>query len=660
MNNFKDLFDQITTQLFAMYEVNLEGNTFRGNSTQFSIKESYERAIECAKFDPSYLTSLTIIEHTFNQALSSDSYPLITILNPDEQLKKQLEFGAVINDLLKDIEYQDQKSYFINKVLEGIKHYGSNQSIANSDIFDIRYKAINSFKLLQQNQFIKGSFRERAPQYIKQIYEWWNINSLLDFALTLPNSISLHIIRNPNFYESFFCILIKNGSNIYTLTDGIDAPNPFYMANSRRPDRSMSRRIEKHLFPYYLLNVESTLGDLYELDNDQTSTAIVPFQKNTHIVLTLDELKPDNLIWIILLFDLIYQNFFINQQHLPELSYTNETLRNPEHYLALAEKHGLTVEQDVKAFDEITVESLHTDNIDHTALGYDVQSNWMEERYASQIDSELLNIHAKLEDNHRYEIDSRSLTVTKKDENVFPSHSKELIVKGVIASNFGTEDQLRKDRIFIARYNYAKLIEEMAHREFDNKKAEFTDWFRKLCEANPDLILKRCAETAAMFDYSGNEVKRRNQTIDESGLGTPKFSHQSNTLGVMGLRNEISKHRYVYPTHIMGYAKSSAWGAEKNLCFVTRSLASYEFAFLMRNAAMIQEFFGITADDMPDMLRHYSDQKYYCKTNSRLYRVDPMADIVNPLASLQLAVLVKLSKKGLKQIVALYPVEAAT
>lgn len=46
--------------------------------------------------------------------------------------------------------------------------------------------------------------------------------------------------------------------------------------------------------------------------------------------------------------------------------------------------------------------------------------------------------------------------------------------------------------------------------------------------------------------------------------------------------------------------------------------------------------------------------------NSRLYRVDPIADIVNPLASLQLSVLVKLSKKGLKQIVALYPVEAAT
>lgn len=84
MNNFKDLFDQITTQLFAMYEVNLEGNTFRGNSTQFSIKESYERAVACAKFDPSYLTSLTIIESTFNQALSSVSYPLITILNPDE------------------------------------------------------------------------------------------------------------------------------------------------------------------------------------------------------------------------------------------------------------------------------------------------------------------------------------------------------------------------------------------------------------------------------------------------------------------------------------------------------------------------------------------------------------------------------------------------
>lgn len=656
MDNFKGLFDQIACDLMAMFNVNIDGNAFIGNSHQYKIRDDYARAVQCADHDPSYLTSLMILENTFHKLLANISFPLSTILNPDEDLSSKLDFASKINRLLNEDMYRDQKAYFIDTVSKGIKHYGADHDVKDSDIFDIRFKAINSFHLLKKNQFLTGEYSLEESQYIKQIYEWWNINSLLNFALSLPNSISLHVIRHPNLFESYFCILIKNGSNIYTLTDGLETPNPLYMQRSRRPDNIMAKSIDKHLFPYYLLNLETSLGDLYTYDEEQT-TGIVPFQKETHIVSSFDKLEAENLIWIILLFDLIHQNYFLTQIQHPALSYTNEMLRNPKDYVALAHNHGLAVINSQVCFDEITVESLHTDNIDSSALGCDVTTTWMEERYASKINPELLNVYGKIEDDFSYTIETNELTAKKHDPSICNRKSTTLSIKSVISSDFGTEEQLRKDRIFIARHNYAKLIEKMAITEFNEQGPEIIKWFKKLCESNSDRILQKCVETAELYDYKSSEVKHKRQAIENlSGLGYMNGFPTITNLGVMGLRGNVLKISNFYPVFTMGYAKSLAYGADLNLCCITKTMATYEFGFKMRDSKMIQEFFEISEKQMPEMLRKFTTQKSFGRTNSNLNRVDPMADIVNPFSNLALTVLVRLSVKGLKQLIENYKV----
>lgn len=127
-------------------------------------------------------------------------------------------------------------------------------------------------------------------------------------------------------------------------------------------------------------------------------------------------------------------------------------------------------------------------------------------------------------------------------------------------------------------------------------------------------------------------------------------------LGVMGLRGNVLKISNFYPVFTMGYAKSLAYGADLNLCCITKTMATYEFGFKMRDSKMIQEFFEISEKEMPEMLRYFTTQKSFGRTNSNLNRVDPMADIVNPFSNLSLTVLVRLSVKGLKQLIENYKV----
>lgn len=659
MLNLSDLFEQFSDQLLKMFDIKISGNTFSGTHTQFKIREEYSRAVKCAEYDPSFLTSLTILEKVYCDAISKISYPLSIIMEPDEVLTAQIKSASTLNELLLNQEYQRQKKHFLDTVNKGIEHYGAFHEIEDSEVFTVRYKSINSFKLLNQNQFLKGNFSDLSPQYIKQIYEWWNINSLLNFALTLPNSISLHIIRNPNFYESFFCILIKNGSNVYTLTDGIESSNPLYMQRSRRPDRSMAKSIEKHLFPYYLLNLDAESGELFTYEDDENSNAIVAFQKETHIVTTLDKLEVNNLAWLILLFDLIHQNYFINQKQLPALSYTNEMMRHPERYLALAESNGLEVDQNSDGFNDLTVESLHTKNVDHSALGSDVTTNWMEDRYASKIDPNLLNIYSKIEDEFTLDLKTQSLTNEKFEPNIFSKNESKLSVKSVIASDFGTAEQLTKDRIFIARHNYANIISQMAENEYKDSRSKLEKWFIGLCTDHSDKILKQCAETAAIYDYDSKSVKLRRESIENlSGLGYMNGFPTITNLGVMGLRGDIAKNTYLYPLFTMAQAKSEAYGADKNCCYLNNTLATYEFAFKMRDAKMISEFFNIKTEDMPELLQFFTTNKYFSHSNSILNRVDPMAVIVNPLANLSLTILVRLSIKGLKEVIAEYQTQS--
>jgi hypothetical protein len=58
------------------------------------------------------------------------------------------------------------------------------------------------------------------PVFHAKVFQWWNINSLLQAATTqMPSGVSLNLIRDRDAFQSYFVFCIRNGANLFVLSD---------------------------------------------------------------------------------------------------------------------------------------------------------------------------------------------------------------------------------------------------------------------------------------------------------------------------------------------------------------------------------------------------------------------------------------------------------
>lgn len=107
--------------------------------------------------------------------------------------------------------------------------------------------------------------------YSKAVYQFWNVNSLLTAACRMPSGVSLNLIRDPDYFHSYFAFAIRNGGNLILLSDLPKDHHPLSRYMSRRPDRAFDERAARNWFPYELLNIkyDEEQGRLY-IDNAES------------------------------------------------------------------------------------------------------------------------------------------------------------------------------------------------------------------------------------------------------------------------------------------------------------------------------------------------------------------------------------------------------
>jgi len=654
MNDFVELFNNITHKITTLFEIPESGSTFLLN---YKIKGFIDTAEKALVYDPSGFTSMSHLENNWLSLIKDISFDLNKILNNDPKLLKFKKFGKEIKNLFSDKAYLDEKEYFITVVNDGLKHYGSDKDFSTTEIIDARYNSLNSFKYLSVHQFLRGEYDSTSPAYIKQIYEWWNINSLLKFAVTLPNSVSMHLIRNPNFFEMYFCFVIKNGSNIYIMTDKQEHKNPLFHSMTRRPDRDLARQIGKHTFPYYLMDVGSEDGELYTLKKEDLGNALAPYQKDTKIISTIDQLEESSLIWTILMFNLIQQNYFFNQVTLPSLSYTAEMIKKPDILIKHATNNGLTIHQEVKTFDLNTISSISTKNVDHKALGSEVSTNWIEERYGHLVDEQTLNLIAPIEDNYELNTESNSIELNPTASFRDNTHIK---LFRTSSNAFGEVKKLEMDHVFLARKNYVSTIEALAYKEFLREEKAMDAWFSKLVKKNNDIVMDACKAVKSTYqlqkDSNGNLNYKRNTTFSsDSGLNFHTYEpivHNNKDItdiSLLGVREEVAQsHLRWWPKVIIG---KQAGRYQDHECCISGKKAHYGIGFMFENIQQVIDFFNISIDDVPEFLRFFSTRDFRSRGNQILDRIDPMTNINNPFSRKQykLSILVLFSKSELKK-----------
>lgn len=653
MNNYNELFDQITNKLTELFKIPESGSMTIGVSR---IKSFIEKAKGCFEYDPTGFTSISMLEENWKLQIKQVTFSFEDLLNNDPELLCFQKTGLEIGKLLDDATYNDEKEYFVSVVRDGLKHYGSDKEFTVSEILNSRYCSLNSYKNLNVNQFLKGEYSAAPPSYIKQIYEWWNINSLLKFAVTLPNSVSMHLIRNPNLFEMYFCFVIKNGANIYIMTDKGNHDNPLYHQMTRRPDRDLAKKIEGHCFPYYLMDIGAEDGQLFSLEKEDLGNALAPYQKDTKIIETVDQLEADSLVWTILMFNLIQQNFFLNKVDLPVLSYTAEMIKKPDILINHAKNNGLVLYQDTKQFVQNTVGSVSTENVDRDALGSEVQTNWIEQRYGHLVNEEALNIIAAVEDNYELKTEDNVLVLNPNESFREDTHIK---LSKISTSDFGDAEQLEKNHIFIARKNYVSIIEDMADKEFQREQKSMDKWFKDLVDAKNDLVMAACK--AVKDSYKLIKDSNGNLTYERKTIQTGENGDRENVVPITFNSIDISRIarldvKEAVSQNFLGWWPKVYIGTQATKygdyeCCLSGKKAHFGIGFKFRTIDELIGFFGISIDEVPEFLRYFDSRNNRSATNYILNRVDPMANINNPFArhGYKLSILVLFSKSELKK-----------
>lgn len=625
---------------------------------------------EAFEIDTSEITATLLLRHFLKAFKANTKFSLRALIETPDLVEISVAKTNRLTELLTRPEVEEQTEAFMQAIQDGLTHYGAfdreevQKLVASPETLGIlRRDALRSIQKLKVDQFFDGQPEETSakPVYHTMVHQWWNINSMLEAAFHLPSGVSLNLIRDHNDYHSFFCFLIKNGHNIFVLSDVPQWAHPLQGSMSRRPERTMGDRIEKNHFPYDLMNVgyDEKGGVIF---GDSDSTALVLHQEEALAVRPIAELPPVELVWTLMMFDLIIGQFWKKGYKAPALSYTGEMVKVQDKLELAAHKAGLPVigYQPIEAAPLTVTDVANATEKDGIGKQVHRTNRWMEERYGARVSEVSLNMVASPE---------KMLLLTS-DQGIREYGSKELKALGhwdredlkkskkrltsLDATSFGTRDNLLANRAFIARVNYARQIHAMAKEEYERRKGEIEAWYIKAVRKNRNAILAMAGYGPIWFDTSGDGQGSYRRNVGPQISNS--FSNQLEPAGVTGVRGFTrlvsAKPKSHYDpsmafTHNIDPVPTKAF----RVCALTGTKPTFGVVFYPANANDLAVLTGVSVGELPDVLQHFDLRDPY-SGNSILDRIDPMEwmEISNPWTEMNFQLSVPLSKRGLSKI----------
>lgn len=596
-------------------------------------KQLIEKLNESRVDDPSGLTTFMLLRGMAEEDLKDfqfSAYQVVmepktieTTVAPMRELRRVLEDPRVIvgaEDFLQDVR-DAATAYGMKKEA---RDKLENLLVDKSSISMIRHDALRSIRTLRSHQFTQG---DGSPDDVKinpSIYEFWNINSLL-YALRIQSipGVTLALIRDPvDALHSYFCFAIRNGDTITVLTDQDRGPHPAHKRMTRRPDKAFSRRACLHWFPYQLVEVEVT-EDQKRLFV-KARTQMVPINAKAVAVGRLVDLEPEQFIWASLVLDLIREKYWKKNLQLPELSYTGEMVRTP-HVLVgktsdLVRVHGYKpLDLDRLKPEDVTTQT--------TANQWDRETSnfnaWLTERYGASVSEDLLNPvgeeeawkalpQAKLQD----EGEEKRLAYFEREPN--------LPIEYLEPTNFGTKEELEKDRLWAARMNQAKVIQKRAEEEYEREREPILTWFKNRIHELADTFCDAAVVGTFRLPFQkfatfADPEKEYPDVVEALKRGVGKDWKAIEPYGY-GFRHSGSEYMSLggFQDSPFKYTCHDRPGVVASLFAEIRPTCPEAMASLLQ----------IPVKELPWPLQHWYDSEPYTG-NSILYRIDPEDWVIN-------------------------------
>lgn len=628
----------------------------------------FDELREALELDPTEITANLLLGSFARDYLRNTHVTQERLLQDTEGVLKRLEKPRRLMSILERPEIAERRNQFISNITQALEQYGVGDRADIKKLLEdhdkvacLRRDALRSLASLSVHQFLDGDPDPEnvRPSYYRFVYQWFNVNSMLDFAASQAPGISINLIRDPNDYQSYFCFAIRNGGRLFVLSDVPQNAHPMQPMLSRRPDKDMDRRISRNWFPYELMglayNEES--GKLY-FDRSE-ERALVVGQSSALPLKPISKLGAAETVWITMMFGLIVDRFWRRGHTEPKLSYTAEMVRVQDRMLEAARKSGLPV----KGYAKIDAKPLTLDDIknkeggDNGAYGSRGGDNhaWMEDRYGSRVSAEILNLISSPERQYSLSIENGAVSDGRQRREVHrsPHESRSVSVvnlEKLPSTFFGTQDKIEADRRYVARYNYAIQIGALARNEYEKRRKEIKAWYCGMVDANAETLKTWVGDHVLWIESSGGNnfyAGKRYYPFPKPKFGSPERCIRSFAYPWELQDSYERRLNFGYGCYYIG-----GWKKDDPACAVTGNKASYAFVFCPANAVEIAVVAGCDVKDLPDILRHYNLETVH-QGNQNLERVDPMEWAVNnPWEELDLRAGFFLSKRGFAKLCA--------
>lgn len=624
-----------------------EENKFKiGDYDIYKINQELKESLE---LDPSTILTMLLLDYYTEQYLNNRNFNVNEILKDFDALTKYLTKSKELYSILRSNEIYTLRKEFENHMLLAIKQYGEVPKAVIKVIQDphdlafLRRDALKSFEKLTVSQFSQGKADGRTPKFLEHVYEFWNINSLIQMVSATDEAfISVNLIRDPDYYNSYFTFAMRNGETLSILSDKPQWIHPLQKNMVRKPERDFAKRVFKSHFPYALMDLE--------YDEDQRALfmkkksdgiEIVPFQEEVHKLKKIKDLHPFEVIWITMMFQLINEKFWKQDFKTEEIAYTGAMVTvNPDRGKELVLPHRLVI----PAFSASDINPEATK--DQWNRKPTNQHEWMEKRYEKDIPDSALNIigvgggivkYLSADDVNSVMVGNEK-EISSEPHYITRDKPKKHMLTGISPTEFGTKESILRDMQWNARYNKAKAIQLLVDQEYERRKDEVLAWYTKRVKKNSNALLKAVAH--GKLEAYGEGFPRGFQVNPDEVKNIMTFTDKEFCSGSDSVKLNKGFHT-----------------RDHYLCYVNGFKASIAALFHPTTAHGLAAVCGCKVSDLPDVLQNWRRDKLY-SGNSILDRLDPMEwALENPWQKNWFEVVIYLSWSAYKKLCKQYGTE---
>lgn len=560
------------------YTINMSGRL-----SDFDIKRMNDKIKEALKYDATGVFADAYLSEYFEKFIADKSFSVKEMLaNPETE--SFLADAKILQDALAE---SDSANMIKSDAEKAMNFYGmSAEELSLSDIIKIRTSAERCMNgKLRTLQFSSGNPSESGFKMSKDIYMYRDIDAMLYCAAdNVLGGVSLGYIRDEeSLTDSYFAFIIKNGRNLYLLTDKPKYEHPLMSSyrRSRCPGRDMSRRIENNMFPYdSIANIDTS--DLWGSGRYGTKET-----DNKNALEIIENLR-----------------IKIGTKEVPqyELSYTGSMIQTNK---IEASEYALAIRNALPAMKLHDIASID-DTADCGCENEYTVLNYIVDRYKDHVDKDLLNVIA---DTDEYALIDKKYTY---NDGLLSSDVFHPVKAFDLSATCGTKEEIEADQKWMARYNYAAQIQKLAEDDYEQHKQSVS-----LTVGNK--IIPRTREICKSFVKGELSNCARKQT----------FSIWYN--GSTGADYKFGYNCYSNKSDM----KCTFSGKAPSVALVIEPKNVDELAFVC----------GCKKEELPEQIQHWKKGTRYCG-NQLLYRLDPMSfKVSDPFQKMTFKIVILLSKK---------------